>query len=63
MFAYCNELKELDIRTFNTENCINLDDMFENCNGLQLYLNEKNCSNLIEKLPDYINYHGVGTNR
>ena len=62
MFDSCIELKELDIRTFNTQACQSFDGMFDNCDGLELYLNEKNCSNLIEQLPSNVNYHPVGTN-
>lgn len=61
MFNSCSQLKELNICSFNTQFCNNFDHIFDGCK-LELYLNEKNCSNLIEKNPSNINYHDVGMN-
>ena len=57
MFGSCTKLVSLDIRTFNTINCNNFTNMFENDNNLELYLNPNTCSNLKDKLPEYIIIH------
>ena len=63
MFASCIELKELNIGTFNTRFCNNFENMFDNCNGLDLYLNIKNCENLIDEIPDFVTYHNIEENQ
>ena len=55
MFSSCNGLKSLDISSFNTGKCRDFTDMFENDEGLNLYINNNTCSNLVENLPSYIN--------
>ena len=57
MFASCTKLNSLDISTFNTANCKDFTDMFENDEGLDLYFNFNKCPNLKEKIPTYVNIH------
>ena len=35
MFARCSSLKELNLNNFNTNNVINMSDMFKGCSSLQ----------------------------
>ena len=57
MFANCLSLKTLNITSFNTENCLNFDNMFLNDENLDLYYKSKNCPNII--IPKYVNAHDV----
>ena len=59
MFSSCTELKTLNISSFNTQACLNFDYMFENCEGMELYINGNICPNLIEHIPQYVNYHDI----
>ena len=54
MFSHSG-LKYLDLSTFNTLKVKTFSGVFEQCYGLNLILVEKNCKNLIETIPDYIN--------
>ena len=62
MFASCIKLTSLNISTFNTSKCKNFNFMFENDEGLDLYVDNKTCENLIEYLPTYINIHDIHEN-
>ena len=35
MFQYCSALKNIDLSSFNTENVINMNQMFFECNNLE----------------------------
>ena len=59
MFGSCSKLSSLDISTFNTNNCENFTNMFENDNGLELYVNFTACPNLKSEIPDYVKTHDV----
>ena len=59
MFGSCSKLSSLDISTFNTNNCNNFTNMFENDNGLELYVNFTACPNLKSEIPNYVIYHDV----
>ncbi len=62
MFSDCFSLSYLDISSFNTENCLNFEKMFDNDEGLNLTLNYKTCKNLKDALPVYINPHDSSEN-
>ena len=53
------KLKTLNIIFFNNQECLNFDYMFENCEGMELYINGNICPNLIEHIPQYVNYHDI----
>ena len=61
MFYSCSKLKKLDIPYFNTEECSNknLIGMFEGCYNLSISINVTQCRNLINSLPEYINYNNI----
>ena len=59
MFGSCSKLTSLDISTFNTNNCDNFTNIFENDNVLELYVNFTACPNLKNEIPDYVKYHDV----
>ena len=59
MFSNCISLTSLELNTFNTKECKNFNNMFENDENLDLYINNETCSNLISELPEYINVHGI----
>ena len=54
MFSHSG-LKNLNLTTFNTLKVKKFPGVFEECHGLNLIVFEKNCTNLIENIPDYIN--------
>jgi hypothetical protein len=45
----------LDITSFNSNKCSNFNEMFTDCKNLNLTLNRKNCQNLIDSIPNYVN--------
>ena len=55
MFNSCFWLKSLDLTSFNTQKCTDFTGIFENDEGLNLYIKNNTCSNLVGQLPDYIN--------
>ena len=55
MFSSCINLSSLNISTFNTINCNDFSNMFENDIGLQLFISYNKCKNLYEIIPDGIN--------
>ena len=57
MFGSCLKLSSLDISTFNTKQCLNFTNMFENDENLTLYINPDSCSNLIDHIPLYVNIY------
>ena len=59
MFAGCLNLKSLDLSTFNTKSTQKFDNMFEEDEGLDLYINKNNCENLLKSIPQYVNVHDV----
>ena len=62
MFGSCTKLTSLNISTFDTNKVTNFTNMFENDNGLNLYLDSKICSNLKQQLPNFINVHDISEN-
>ena len=58
MFSSCTSLTSLNISTFNTTNCNNFSNMFEN-DGLQLFISYHMCKILYEVIPDNINIFNV----
>ena len=62
MFSNCTKLISLNISTFNTSSCNNFTDMFKDDDGLVLYLDKKICGNLIDELPDYVDYYDIHEN-
>ena len=62
MFAGCLNLKSLDLSTFSTKSTIKLNNMFDEDEGLDLYINKNNCENLLQNIPIYINVHDVSNN-
>ena len=62
MFAGCLNLKSLNISTFSTQLTEKFDNMFENDEGLDLYINMNNCENLLKIIPDYVNVYDVSNN-
>ena len=59
MFSNCLSLSSLDLSSFNTTICKNFENMFDNDENLDLYINNETCSNLVGTLPEYNNIHGV----
>ena len=59
MFSSCTKLTSLDITSFNTTACTKFTNMFENDNGLNLYINSKICPNLKEQLPSFLQVHDI----
>ena len=54
MFSSCISLTSLNITTFNTQNCIDFTEMFENDN-LDLYVDSSICPNLIKsEIPETV---------
>ena len=49
MFSDCISLNSLDITTFNTLNCKDFTDMFEN-DKLDLYIDSTKCQNLMDEI-------------
>ena len=57
MFSSCISLSSLDITTFNTQNCNDFTEMFENDN-LDLYVDSSICPNLIKaEIPQTVVIH------
>ena len=55
MFSSCTSLTSLNISTFNTTNCQDFSNIFENDSKLQLLLiTYKKCKNLYKEIPDDI---------
>ena len=59
MFASCVSLTSLNIGSFFTANVEKLDNIFENDEGLQLYMDFKTCANLRAILPDYVTANDI----
>ena len=59
MFYSCTKLISLNIVSFNTEQCFSFNNIFENCYGLELYLNPITCNNLFEYIPSYVIIHNI----
>ena len=57
LFANCLTLKNLDITSFNTQNCQNFENIFLNDENLELYYKAKNCPNL--DIPPFIKAHDM----
>ena len=54
MFGYSG-IKSLDLSSFNTLNIKTFKGVFEECQGLNVTLDENNCTNLIANIPEYVN--------
>lgn len=56
MFRNCTSLNTLNIANFDTIKCSNLYNVFDFCYNLTLLVNKnnKNCENLINSKPEYI---------
>ena len=54
MFFSCIKLTSLNLTSFDTTACYNFNNMFDNDIDLDLYIDKNKCSNLIEKLPEYV---------
>ena len=59
MFSSCTKLTSLDISSFNTIRCTDFTNMFDKDEGLNLYINNQTCENLIDKIPLYVNVHNI----
>ena len=59
MFSYCVSMKSLDLRTFNTENVVDMRGMFESCEQLTTILvsDTWNIDNLSKKFENFENYN------
>ena len=62
MFGSCTNLKSLNIANFDTSSCTNFENMFENDDGLNLYIDSRRCSNLVDLIPKSINITDVSKN-
>ena len=59
MFSSCISLSSLNITTFNTQNCKDFHEMFENDN-LDLYVDSSICQNLLnEEIPQTVVIHDI----
>ena len=61
MFSSCTALTSLNITMFETENCNNFLNMFENDKELQIYIDSNKCRNLINFIPDDISIVNIPT--
>ena len=57
MFSSCTSLKSIHWVYINTLKCPSFKEVFENDDGLELYLYPNNCQNLITSLPNYVKFH------
>ena len=62
MFAGCTNLKSLDLSTFSTISTLKFNNMFDEDEGLDLYINKNNCENLLRNIPEFIKVHDVSNN-
>ena len=62
MFESCIKLSSLDISTFNTSGCKNFTNMFENDEGLNLYIDSKISSNLMQQIPGFVKVNDISKN-
>ena len=62
MFNSCTKLKSLNLSSFSTEKCTNFREIFENDEGLDLYINNNTCSNLVAEIPYYVNVIDTSNN-
>ena len=54
MFGHCSNLTYLDLSSFNTEECDDIEGIFDECYNLTVLINQYECSNIVEEVPDYI---------
>jgi surface protein len=59
MFYSCKNLEILDISSFNTENCLSFEDIFNKCNKLNVILNENQCQNILGYIPNYVKIQNI----
>ena len=54
MFYSCKGLSELDITSFANTKCRNFKNIFDECQGLTVLINNETCPNIFSSIPDYI---------
>ena len=54
MFTNDENLLSLDMSSFYTLNSEKFRNLFDGCYNLTVWLNEKNCSNIISSIPEYV---------
>ena len=59
MFGSYINLNSLNITSFNTSNCQSFNNMFENDEGLILYIDSRICPNLKNEIPDFVNVNDI----
>ncbi len=59
MFGLCTSLTSLNISSFRTIRCNGFTGIFENDYGLDLYITEGTCKNLVKEIPKYVNIHYI----
>ena len=56
MFSNCNELRYVDLSSFNTKQCRYFNDMFKNTVNLTAKVNRENCQNMIDAITDDVDF-------
>ncbi len=56
LFYGCKALRELNLRTFRTTKCHTFDDMFAECNEMNVTIYRVNNAELMESAPNYIHF-------
>ena len=59
MFSFCNNLISLNISMFNTKNCKDFSDIFENVTNMDIYIDSINCKNLFDEIPETFIIHNI----
>ena len=58
LFFGCKALTYLNLRSFNSDNCHIFDDMFGQCNEMNVTIYDEYNKELIKSAPDYIHFVG-----
>ena len=56
LFYGCKALTSLNLRTFITRKCLLFDDMFAECNDMNVSIYRANNAKLVESAPEYIHF-------
>ena len=56
LFYGCKALTSLNLRTFITRKCLLFDDMFAECNEMNVSIYRANNAKLVESAPEYIHF-------
>ena len=56
LFYGCKALTSLNLRTFRTTKCLLFDDMFAECNDMNVSIYRANNAKLVESAPEYIHF-------